>query len=255
MKFGCLGIEARMKAHYTEIYHDHINSIFVIKDAGMTSLFESKYQTLLDYAGQYGCKNFVETGTGGGDTLDAVYPYFEHCYSIELSDELYRDVKVRFANTPTVELYHGDSSDILPMLSILKGTTLFFLDAHYSGPGTTHGPKETPILAELQSILSAKFNHVILIDDYKDFVTNPEYPTPDELKKFINNLRPGLSFEIVNKGGGMMLIAPANKKRNPEHKLTPITPRAVSVIFQAEFTQPREAQTFDRSPILYGPNR
>ena len=50
-----------------------------------TTLFENKWKTILDYAGQYGCKNFVETGTGCGDTLDAVYPYFEHCYSVELS--------------------------------------------------------------------------------------------------------------------------------------------------------------------------
>ena len=253
--FNCLGIEARMKAHYTEIYHDHINSIFVLKGDKM-NLFESKIDTILSYAGQYGCKNFVETGTGGGDTLDAVYPYFERCYSVELGDELYRNAKVRFNNAPTVELFHGDSGEVLPLMSIMKGTTLFFLDAHYSGLGTQKGSKETPILAETRSLLgSGKFNHVILIDDYKDFVNNPEYPKPDELQKFVNSLQDGLSFEIVNAGGGMILIVPTKKKRNPEHKLTLITPRSVSIIFQAELTQPKEPQTFERAPILYGPNR
>lgn len=259
--FNCIGIEARLKTLYTEIYHDHINSIFVVKGEGMASLFESKWKTILEYAGMFGCKNFVETGTGGGDTLDAVYPYFEHCYSVELSDKLYRDVQARFANAPTVELFHGDSGEILPLMSILKGTTLFFLDAHYSGPGTVQGSKETPILAELQSLLgAAKFNHVILIDDYKDFVNNGAYPKPDKLKEFVNGLRPGLSFEVLNQGGGMFLIAPAKLKRNPDNKLMPIVLRAVSVIFQGVQAQQQPdpnapRPNFERAPILYGPNR
>ena len=256
--FNCRGIEARLAMYYTEIYHDHINSIFVVKGDGMLSLFESKWRTILEFAGLYGCKNFVETGTGHGDTLDAVYPYFEKCCSIELGNDLYRYAKQQFANAPTVAIYHGDSGEVLSRIPALTGMTLYFLDAHYSGQGTVQGSKETPILAELKSILgSGKFNGVILIDDIKDFVSNPEYPNLAKLEEFVNGLRSGLLFEVVKQGGGMIMIAPKNKKRNPENKLKPIAPRAVLAVFQQDqaLSEPDKLRNFERAPILYGPYR
>lgn len=258
-RFNCQGIEARLKAQYQEIYHDHINSIFVRKDADMLSLFRSKVELILKVAGWYNCTTFVETGTGGGDMLDEVYPYFQQVYSVELDPNLYRNAQGRFWNAANVQLYHGDSGAVLAQIvPTLKGVTLFYLDAHFSGLGTARGSKETPILAELQTILkSPGSGYVILIDDLKHFIGTNDYPTQAALKKFTLDIRPKAEVEIIADGGGMILIVPGKKKRNLTRKLEVVTLRAVGGVMarpgqQAPGFTPR---SFERPPILYGPYR
>ena len=71
------------------------------------------------------------------------------------------------------------------------------------------------------------------------------------------SLRRGLVFEVVDKGGGMILIMPPKLKRNPDNKLKPIVPRAVAVEFQVQPPQvepERKERSFERPPILYGPD-
>lgn len=63
---------------------------------------------------------------------------------------------------------------------------MFWLDGHYSGEGTAKGDKETPILEELKCILNKNdYKHVILIDDARLFGNVCDYPSIDELNKFI----------------------------------------------------------------------
>ena len=56
----------------------------------------------------------------------------------------------------------------------LEEPTLFWLDGHYSGGVTARGSKETPILDEVDKILSTKESrHVLIVDDARCFGTDP----------------------------------------------------------------------------------
>ncbi|MBD2771526.1 hypothetical protein [Iningainema tapete] len=72
----------------------------------------------------------------------------------------------------------------------LKQPALFWLDGHYSQGITARGDKDTPILEELDCILSyPDLGHVLIIDDARCFGTDPAYPNINELKSFIFNKR------------------------------------------------------------------
>lgn len=266
-RFNAAPIDALLLPYYDEIWHDHINSIYirgVERKEGITqmrSLFESKMDLLLRVGGWYGAVNFVETGTGMGDMLDRMYPYFQQAHSIELDPDLCRNARERFKNAVNVVLYPGDSSDVLPKIN-LKGTTLYYLDAHYSGAGTARGPKDTPILAELKALLSVpKFSGVILIDDLKDFNGTQGYPFVAELEKYVDQLNPRLIFEVFPEAGGMILIAPAGKKRDLTRKLVQVMPKVVTGSYAASHPEvslpehPSDPHRWERPPVLYGPYR
>lgn len=260
-RFNCRGIEARLGCHYREIWHDHINSIFVRKDLDMQTLFENKRDTLLRVGGWYGCVNFVETGTGHGDMLAAVHAYFKAAHSIELDPALYQQAQARFRNVSNVMIYPGDSGTVLPrILPFLEGTTLFYLDAHFSGLGTAKGSKETPILAELKTLLAPGSKAIILIDDLKHFTGQHDFPTIPDLEKYARGLQAKLLFEVLPDGGGMILIAPVSRKRNLTRKLiqvAPVVKPAQPVIAEGgTVSQPDyDKHKWERGPILYGPYR
>ena len=230
----------------------------------MPSLFESKRNAILKYAGFYGCSLFVETGSGAGDMIDQVYPYFKQVFSIELDPDRYRECKARFSNAHSVNLLQGDSGKVLEaIIPFFTEPALIYLDAHYCGRGSAHGEQETPIIKELEMLLAApKFNHVILIDDYADFVRNPAYPKPDALEAAVHKIQAGLRFEILKDGGGMILIVRASKKLLPNRKAVQVTEKVITgqahppVPLKAEpEVRPEEPRTFARPPILYGPYR
>lgn len=268
-RFNCLPIENMLTPYYDEIYHDHINSIFVRrqnkrKPLTMPSLFEAKRNMILKYAGGYSCRIFLETGTGEGDMIEQVYPYFNQVYSVELSDHLYENAVAKFANVPSVNLVHGDSAEVLPgLLKEIKEPALIYLDAHYCGGYSAHGSQETPILAELRTLLAPKkFKHVILIDDLQSFLVNVNYPRPDALKKFILEINKDLYFEIVGEGAGMMLVVQNGKKFDETRKPEQVTPKVIlgnrSAAIQDKPGLPAGSQDehrFERAPILYGPYR
>ncbi len=118
------------------------------------------------YARDFGLRIFVETGTWHGDTTAALAERFEHCYTIELSAQLFQTAARRFASLPHVECIQGDSATELPRLfsRIAPGPALFWLDAHASGGDTAAGPD--PIGAELTAIFARENGaDVILVDD------------------------------------------------------------------------------------------
>src|SRR5262249_2110956 len=78
---------------------------------------------------------------------------------------------------------------------------LFWLDAHYSGSHfgcqTARGPRDTPIIQELEHILTHPImSHVVLIDDARLFNGHNDYPTATELRDFIASRRPDWGVEI-----------------------------------------------------------
>ena len=156
-----------------------------------------KQNVLKAYAEMYDLKILVETGTYYGEMVAAMKDFFERVYSIELSDKLYEKAKRRFEGENNIEIIHGDSGvELGKLMHKLQDPTLFWLDSHYSAGVTAKGEKITPVYEELTHILSApEQGHVIIIDDARDFGTNPDYPTVDEIKALIVSV--GQDREIV----------------------------------------------------------
>jgi len=113
---------------------------------------------------------FIETGSYKGSTIQkAIDIGFEKIISIELSPVLYKICLESFKNNKNVTLYCGDVQLLLE--KILKDIDLkitFWLDAHYSGPGTAKGLKNDPIIEELDIIKKHHLkDHTILVDDMR----------------------------------------------------------------------------------------
>lgn len=159
-----------------------------------------KQKTLLKYANDYDLKIMVETGTYKGDMVYAVQPYFEKIYSIELGMDLYNKALERLSMFKNVQLIHGDSGNLLPkIIKNINQPCLFWLDAHYSsGKSTSKANLNTPIIGELMHILTHPIaeEHVILIDDARDFTGKNGYPTLEEIKQMILKVLPKWVFEV-----------------------------------------------------------
>ncbi len=158
-----------------------------------------KQQVVSEYAVKFNPSVFIETGTYTGHIVYAVLNECKEIYSIELDHTLAEKAKMRFQGYKHVHIIQGDSSEVLPQ--ILKGISqpcLFWLDAHYSGGKTAKGDREAPIMQELPSILKHPNadQHVILIDDARCFVGQNNYPTLEELEKFIRHVHPESIFEV-----------------------------------------------------------
>jgi len=148
---------------------------------------EVKQMVVNSFRKKYGYTILVETGTFLGDMVDANKHLFKKIISIELSNELFEKAKLKFASYPHVILFQGDSGKILPnIIKKIEGNAIFWLDGHYSEGITIKGDKNTPILDEVNAILSdKKFNHVILIDDARCFNGENDYPKINELLEYI----------------------------------------------------------------------
>lgn len=151
-----------------------------------------------EYAKNYDIKVFVETGTYFGDMVEAVKRVFDKIFSIELSDEFHIKAKDRFKADNNIELILGDSGRELKwLMSKIDQPALFWLDGHYSAGNTARGLDDTPVCKELEYILGDNYNnHVVLIDDARCFGQDPQYPSIDDLTRFINSKRRGLNISV-----------------------------------------------------------
>ena len=156
-----------------------------------------KHATVIAYRRQFRSNVLVETGTFHGEMVYAMKGRFADVYSIELCPDLYQKAKQFFAPYSNVHIYNGDSAEVLrSVLPQITGRLLFWLDAHYSGPGTACGALETPIMQELEVLFTAVKNCVILIDDARCFNGTNSYPNLVDLKKYIDSKAPSWIFEV-----------------------------------------------------------
>jgi len=156
-----------------------------------------KHATIIEYAKRFRAEVLIETGTCFGDTIAATKRYFNHVYSIELSADLHEKAKQRFSGDPTVTLVVGDSGSVLQgVLREIRTKPLFWLDAHYSDGGTARGVIDTPIVQEIDVILSHCPESIVLIDDARMFNGKDSYPTLAELRTQIARRAPSWTMEI-----------------------------------------------------------
>ena len=154
-----------------------------------------KSNVVKEYGEKFNVKIFIETGTYLGQMIEDTKGNFDKILSIELDKKLFEQAKNRFSGSSNVTILQGDSSLLLPKIIYdFKEPILFWLDAHYSAGFTTKGSTNTPIMAELESILGHPYNneHVILIDDARCFNGDDDYPTISEIKRLINERNPNL---------------------------------------------------------------
>jgi hypothetical protein len=148
-----------------------------------------KVRNILGLSDLCGAHTLVETGTLYGTTIAATKDHFRRVYSIELDPGLVAAARTRFAADRNVSVLHGDSADVLPVLlpDLPQEPVCFWLDGHYSGPGTALGNVPTPIISELNTIHSGRGrnNDLIIIDDARLFGTDEGYPTIPELTTFV----------------------------------------------------------------------
>ena len=161
---------------------------------------EAKCEVIIEYGKTYGATVLVETGTYMGYTLEHTKDHFYRAYSMELSSELYQKAMEKFKDDPKVHLLFGDSGELLgellPWCPATTEKTLFWLDAHYSFPGTARGKLDTPIMQELEAIIAHCSYSVVLIDDARCFDGTHSYPKLDDLKKYLAERAPWWDFEL-----------------------------------------------------------
>ncbi|MBN8201202.1 MULTISPECIES: rRNA adenine N-6-methyltransferase family protein [Bacillaceae] len=168
--------------------------------------YKIRPETVKKYQKKNNIQVLIETGTYKGAMIEAVLNNFNKIVSIELDKDLYNEAKIKFSSQSHVNIVHGDSSLVLgDMLKSINVPCVFWLDGHYvpDSIDTARGDRDTPILDELDQILKHHVrHHVILIDDARCFIgPNPilnDYPTIQELKKFVKSRRPELSFQVAD---------------------------------------------------------
>lgn len=166
--------------------------------------YDKKVATVREYRAHYHINTLVETGTYHGEMVEAMLGKAQRIISIELQPQFYEAAKQKFSANPSVTILNGDSSKVIPhVLSTLSEPSLFWLDGHYDpfDTQTARGEMDTPVLQELEHILSHKItNHIILIDDARCFIgPNPimnHYPTIPELEQFVMQRRRDVQFSV-----------------------------------------------------------
>ncbi|MDR1090644.1 MAG: hypothetical protein LBL79_06165 [Prevotella sp.] len=145
-----------------------------------------KQLAIKSYQKKYNVDTLIETGTYLGDMVYAQRKLFKKIYTIELSKELFKRCRKRLNKYKHIEVIQGDSGVILESLvRELNQKALFWLDGHYSGGVTAKGDKESPVIQELKTILQSNIEHIILIDDARNFDGTNDYPTVEQLKALI----------------------------------------------------------------------
>lgn len=178
-------IERRLyEKHFLNVYYDWKRN----KQRGLTPPYV-KQEIIKKYKKQFNLDVLVETGTFRGDMIYMMIPHFDLIYSIELSKELYKAATNRFKKNKKVHLIQGDSGEkLITVTALLKKQAIFWLDGHYSAGITVRGILDTPITNELSTIFKNNHNHIILIDDARDFNGTNDYPTFVQLQEAINTL-------------------------------------------------------------------
>jgi len=159
----------------------------------------AKRRIIAEYAHVLRPSAFVETGTFRGDTVAYLAKIVDRVISIELDRVLYDAATQRFASTPNVQLINGDSEMVLPeLIGDLDVPALFWLDGHFSGGPTALAgtSRATPVVAELEALISSSLPHVVLIDDARLFDGTEGYPRLGEVRDLCQARRPDWSFLV-----------------------------------------------------------
>jgi hypothetical protein len=196
-----------------------IRRIRLLLSARPSNDLSRKQQLLLEIGWIFRCSVFVETGTCFGDTVEIMRHHFDKVFSIELHEKLHELNKERFQGKGNVSLWLGDSGRLMSKVlqHVPTGRILFWLDAHYSGPGTAAEGRECPLLAELMAIAKhQRKDHCIVIDDVHMFGNQTDYPTREQVQQVLLNINP--AFHVMIKNEIMVALPPETKPLQRLHQ-------------------------------------
>lgn len=197
-----------MKRFLMSILRDVNLVVWKLKGSPTPPPGQYKRRELQRLGKEHGLDTFIETGTLHGETIATLKPHFKKLYSIELNPNFHKAALERFANDAHVDIIFGDSGVELPKLADqLEQPALFWLDAHWSGGQTAKGLSNTPIVKEISHLLSSEKRHIIVIDDVREFGTDPDYPTLEEFTARVKEMAPNHSIAVHN--DLMRIIPPA----------------------------------------------
>ncbi|MBP9842271.1 MAG: hypothetical protein KBC64_07625 [Simkaniaceae bacterium] len=210
-----------------------VNDFFEFKDNKLQGALNPAFLEKLVFT--FHPDTFFETGTFDGKTTVNASQFFKHVITVEIYEPLFKRIQPKFRSYRNIASYFGNSSQLIASIGKeLQGTTLFWLDAHYSGKGTgvsdsvNSGSAEaiTAIREELAAIHTVGIQDcVILIDDIRGFGTEISdqiflgcwaYPTLQEVKLALLKINP--QFEIALLGD--MLLAYDSSKYQPQFSAT-----------------------------------
>lgn len=127
---------------------------------------------------------FIETGTAGGESVQAASELFEICHTIEVVPGR---PFMQFAENVT--LHEGDSAALIESIAnkYKDEPILFWLDAHWSEPHeSSDGVNECPVIDEIKAIRKCQ-KSVIMIDDARLFFGPPPWPCdPNKWPRFMH---------------------------------------------------------------------
>lgn len=156
-----------------------------------------KQQRIKEYAKKFNLETLVETGTFRGEMVEAQRRNFKKIFSIELSHDFYIQAVEKFKRFKHIQIIEGDSSVMLKqVMSQVNNACLFWLDGHYSGGDTAKGSLNCPIYGELDTIFTKPFDHVLIIDDANDFNGTDDYPSIEDLYKYVQTKKPNYKMDV-----------------------------------------------------------
>lgn len=158
----------------------------------------SKYRQLISVARRTGARVLIETGTFRGVTSRRCARHFTRVYTIELDQGLAAAAKHTLSRYRNCEVIEGDATrEVVAILARadVGDDLLFFLDGHFSGSGTALGNRPEPAVDVLEVIANHKSRVAgIVIDDFRDFGSQPGWPSKGDLLHSLERLFPAGEF-------------------------------------------------------------
>lgn len=159
-----------------------------------------KRRVIASYAQRFKLGTFVESGTYLGGTVAFMRKYCRQLYSIEFQPHLAMAAQERFADDPTIRIFQGSGAVWMPkIVAELRQPALFWLDGHFAAGTARDGEMACPTLQEISAALAdSRYDHVILVDDAREFRGEGGYPTLDAMQRFICSERPDAAIQVRN---------------------------------------------------------
>lgn len=156
-----------------------------------------------------------ETGTFRGDSAVWAAGLFANVYTVEQSEVFYQEACTKYRDAPITFLLDDSRTALRKLVDVLRGPSLFWLDAHWSGvAGSAGGSDQCPLLEELNILGGLKDECVILVDDARYFLCPPPPPhRVDDWPGLIDILRvvtEHFTDRYVVVVDDVMVIAPKN---------------------------------------------
>lgn len=144
-------------------------------------------------------RTFVESGSADGDTCLALRNDFDRLYTVEIVPTVQERTKARLQPYGNIVSLQGDTTNIFPnLLQQINASCVFWLDGHYCGSLEARGPKDTPVVEELEIILATGIPHVILIDDARLFGSDPAYPSIEWIRNLATTQKIHYTFAYAD---------------------------------------------------------